>query len=67
VTTDITEVLVGVDRIETRMQITPQGGVLVTYRTGSIKGAWIEIPVSKSMWRLVAVAADAIADAEEEL
>lgn len=31
------------------------------------KGAWIEIPVSKSMWRLVAVAAAAIADAEEEL
>lgn len=64
---DITEVLVGVDRIEARMQITPQGGVLVTYRDKSIKGSWIEIPVSKSMWRLVAVAAAAIADAEEEV
>lgn len=40
-TTDITEVLVGVDRIEARMQITPQGGVLVTYRDRSIKGSWI--------------------------
>jgi hypothetical protein len=61
----ITEVLVGVDRIEARMQITPQGGVLVTYRDKSIKGSWIEIPTSKSMWRIVAVAASAIADEEE--
>lgn len=61
----ITEVLLGVDRIEARMQITAQGGVLVTYRDKSIKGSWIEIPTSKSMWRIVAVAAAAIADDEE--
>jgi hypothetical protein len=63
--TNITEVLVGVHQIEARMMITPEGGVLVTYRDKTMKDAFIERPVSKSMWRLVAVAAAAIADAEE--
>jgi hypothetical protein len=63
--TNVTEVLVGVHQIEARMMITPEGGVLVTYRDKTMKGAFIEHPVSKSMWRLVAVAASAIAEEEE--